>query len=210
MKKYILRNFIIFVICFFITFIVFYNFVSDLLTRFMAPSVTLYLSLMIFTAAVLYIFLISIINRKISTVHINILAVLYFGITIELSFLKTMSNFNGINLNPLNIITDFRNYFNLTLLLVITNMILYLPLGLYIRFKVKIGSFRLFIGFILYIFIIEAMQYIFHKGIFDVNDIILNSLGFLIGVLCCEIIMKPYDKRKIKSNFWKDNYENKN
>jgi glycopeptide antibiotics resistance protein len=176
----------------------------------MAPSAALYLSLMIFTATILYIFFISIINRKISTVHINILAVLYFGITIELSFLKTISNFNGINLNPLNIITDFRNYFSFTLLLVITNMLLYLPMGLYIRFKVKISSFRLFIGFILYIFFIEAMQYILHKGIFDVNDIILNSLGFLIGVLCCEIIMKPYDKRKIKSNFWEDNYENKN
>lgn len=49
-----------------------------------------------------------------------------------------------------------------------------------------------------------------YKGIFDVNDIILNSLGFLLGVLCCEIIMKSYDKRKIKSNFWEDNYENKN
>lgn len=49
-----------------------------------------------------------------------------------------------------------------------------------------------------------------YKGIFDVNDIILNSLGFLIGVLCCEIIMKSNDKCKIKSSFWEDNYENKN
>ena len=55
MKKSILRNFIIFVFCIFIPYVVFYNFVSDLLYRFMSPSNTLYLGLMIFAATLLYI-----------------------------------------------------------------------------------------------------------------------------------------------------------
>jgi hypothetical protein len=45
------------------------------------------------------------------------LAVLYFGMAIGLSFFKTTSNFSGINLNPFSIVVDFKEYFNHTLLL---------------------------------------------------------------------------------------------
>jgi glycopeptide antibiotics resistance protein len=125
---------------------------------------------------------------------------LYFGIAIGLSFFKTMSNFNGINLNPLSIINDFKNHFNHALLLAVTNTLLYVPLGIYIRFKVKISNFKLFIGFLLYILLIEVIQNVSHRGIFDINDIILNTLGFFIGVLCSNFIMKIPTKQNIESD----------
>lgn len=70
----------------------------------MSPSTSLYLGMMVFSTTILYVLYISIINEKISKVHVNLLAVMYFGLTIGLSFFKTMSNYNGINLNPFNII----------------------------------------------------------------------------------------------------------
>ena len=199
MKKNILRNCIILIICLFTTYIIFFNFVSELLTRFMSLSMSLYLGMMIFATTIFYVFSISIINKKVSKIHVNILVTMYFSITIGLSFFKTMSNFNGINLNPFNIITDFKEYFNFTLLLVVTNTLLYLPLGLFARFKVKVSNFVLLIWFLLYILMIEAMQYVLHRGIFDINDIILNTIGFLIGVLCSDFIIKFFIKRKVKS-----------
>lgn len=190
MKNNILRNSIILTICLFITYIVFYNFVSGLLTRFLSPSISLYLGMMIFTATALYIFSISVIDKKFNKLHVNILAVLYLGIVMVLSFFKTKSNFTGINLNPLSIINDFKVYFNHTLLLVVTNTLLYLPLGIYLKFKVKMSNLKLLIGFLLYILMIETIQYVSHRGIFDINDIILNTLGFFLGILCRDFFMK--------------------
>jgi glycopeptide antibiotics resistance protein len=199
MKKNILRNSIVLFICLFTTYFIFYNFVSELLTRFMSPSTGLYLGMMVFTTTILYVFSISIINKKISKVHVDFLTVMYFGLTIGLSFFKTMSNYNGINLNPFSIITDFKEYFNLTLLLVVTNTLLYFPLGLFVKFRSKVSNLKLLIWFLLYILIIEVMQYILHRGIFDINDIILNTIGFLIGVLCRDFVIKSSIKRKVKN-----------
>jgi glycopeptide antibiotics resistance protein len=199
MKKNILRNSIVLFICLFTTYFIFYNFVSELLTRFMSPSTGLYLGMMMFTTTILYVFSISIINKKISKVHVDFLTVMYFGLTIGLSFFKTMSNYNGINLNPFSIITDFKEYFNLTLLLVVTNTLLYFPLGLFVKFRSKVSNLKLLIWFLLYILIIEVMQYILHRGIFDINDIILNTIGFLIGVLCRDFVIKSSIKRKVKN-----------
>ncbi|MBK5241922.1 VanZ family protein [Clostridium sp.] len=199
MKKNILRNSIVLFICLFTTYFIFYNFVSELLTRFMSPSTGLYLGMMVFTTTILYVVSISIINKKISKVHVDFLTVMYFGLTIGLSFFKTMSNYNGINLNPFSIITDFKEYFNLTLLLVVTNTLLYFPLGLFVKFRSKVSNLKLLIWFLLYILIIEVMQYILHRGIFDINDIILNTIGFLIGILCRDFVIKSSIKRKVKN-----------
>jgi glycopeptide antibiotics resistance protein len=197
--KTILKNTIVFVICLFITYIIFYNFVSELLTRFMSPSLSLYLGMMIFATTFLYMLTISVINKRVRKIHTNILGVLYFGIAIGLSFFKTISNYSGINLNPFSVIVDFKQYFNHTLLLVVTNTLLYFPLGVFMKLRVKVNNFSLFTGFVVYILIIETMQYILHRGIFDINDIILNTIGFILGVLCSDFATNLTIKRKAKS-----------
>ena len=199
MKKNILRNCIILVVCLYTTYIMFYNFVSELLTRFMSPSTSLYIGMMIFTTTVFYVFIISVINKKVSRLHLNIIIAMYFGVTIGMSFFKTRVNYTGINLNPFNIIADFKEYFSFTLLLVITNMLIYFPLGLFLKAKAKISNLRLLLGFWAYILMIESMQYIFHRGIFDINDIILNTIGFFIGVLSNDFAIRASYKRKTKS-----------
>ena len=200
--KTILRNIFIFIICLLITYIIFYNFAAELIIRFMSPSIKLYIGMMIFSTAILYIITVSVINKRVSKVHVNILAILYFSIAIGLSFLKTTSNISGINLNPLSIFVDFKNYFNHTLLLVVTNALLYLPLGIYVKLRIKANNFSLVMGFILYILVVEVMQYILSRGIFDINDIILNTLGFVAGVLCCNFVVNLTMNRKKKVNFF--------
>jgi hypothetical protein len=65
LSKTLLRDTVVLVICIFITYIIFYNFVSELLIRFMSPSMSLYIGMMVFVTTVLYI-----------------LAALYFGLSI--------------------------------------------------------------------------------------------------------------------------------
>ncbi|ERI95401.1 VanZ-like protein [Clostridiales bacterium oral taxon 876 str. F0540] len=199
MKKNILKNSIVFIICLFITYIIFYNFVSELLIRFMTPSVSLYIGMMVFVTIVLYVLTISIINKEVKEIHINILAVLYFGLVILLSFFKMTSNFYGLNLNPLSVIGDFKEYFNHTLLQVVGNILLYFPLGAFVKSRIKGNNFRLLMGFLLYILIVETMQYILHRGIFDINDIILNTLGFIIGGMFSGIANKFHMQRKAEN-----------
>lgn len=199
MNKNLLKNIIVFVICLFITYIVFYNFVSELIKRLMPPSVSLYIGMMVFVTIVLYVFAISIINKKVKEIHITILAALYFSLVILLSFFKMTSNFYGLNLNPFSIITDFKEYFTHTLVLVIANAFLYFPLGAFVKFKIKHSNYSLLIGFLLYVLVIETMQYILHRGIFDINDIILNTLGFIIGVWFSDFVIKFHMQRKSES-----------
>ena len=73
----------------------------------------------------------------------------------------------------------------------ILNVIMLLPIGIFLplvcgkKINWKIG---LFIGFCIS-FSIEFMQLTLCRGMFDVDDIIHNSLGFLIGILISNRIM---------------------
>lgn len=124
---------------------------------------------------------------------------LYFVVVIGLSFFKSIHYFTGMNFNPLNIINEFRSYFQHTLFLLVSNLLIYLPLGIFVRFKMKVNNSKLIIGFLLYILLIEIMQYVSHTGIFDINDIILNTLGFLIGIYSCNLIWSLTFKHKVES-----------
>ncbi|MFL0248754.1 VanZ family protein [Clostridium sp. WILCCON 0185] len=199
MRKNLLKNIIVLIIFIFTTYIIFYNFVSELLIRLMTPSVSLYVGMMVFVTTFLYILTISVMNKGVKEIHINTLAVLYFGLVILLSFFKMTSNFYGLNLNPFSIIGDFKEYFNHTLLLVIANMLLYFPLGGFMKFRIKVNNFSLMMGFLVYILIVETMQYILHRGIFDINDIILNTLGFIIGALFSNFVIKHHRKERAES-----------
>lgn len=66
---------------------------------------------------------------------------------------------------------------------VIDNVILFIPIGILIMF-IMARKFRwlgITIGILLSVFI-EVSQLIFHRGLFEFDDIIHNSLGMLIGV----------------------------
>ena len=72
------------------------------------------------------------------------------------------------------------------------NVIMLLPLGIFLplvygkKIDWKVG---LLIGFCIS-FSIELMQLILCRGMFDVDDIIHNSLGFLMGILINNRILR--------------------
>ncbi len=65
---------------------------------------------------------------------------------------------------------------------VIGNIIIYMPMGYFFRKYIYLG--------ILVIIILELIQMLTNRGLFDIVDIILNSLGLLLGWLGVLIWMK--------------------
>lgn len=64
------------------------------------------------------------------------------------------------------------------------NIILFSPMAFFLYNKIKNPNFiKCFIVFIMIVFMIETSQYIFKIGIFDINDMILNTIGFILGYI---------------------------
>lgn len=64
------------------------------------------------------------------------------------------------------------------------NIILFIPFGFLGWIKNSFNNYKtLIFRFIFGIFIIESIQYLSRMGVFDIDDILLNSLGASIGFL---------------------------
>lgn len=74
------------------------------------------------------------------------------------------------------------------------NIILFVPVGFLfaVIFKELSGKRILFAGIVIGV-IFEVLQIVFKSGIFDIDDIILNSLGVIIGYLIFITLVKFYD-----------------
>jgi glycopeptide antibiotics resistance protein len=89
---------------------------------------------------------------------------------------KTISLYvNAISDGSMNMDIPIKNIFG--------NLILFLPMGIYLPFFIKkIDKARiLLIYMIILLFFIEILQLTTRKGSFDIDDFILNMLGGLIG-----------------------------
>ncbi|CUP61586.1 VanZ family protein [Clostridium baratii] len=163
---------------------------DDILVRITVSEYS-YLIVRVFLTLLLYYLILSIKNKQVRKYKIHIVFLIYLICILTLTFFKGAygDGVAGINLNPLEIINDF-NLSSNTLLLLLGNLFLYIPIGIYIRYILNISSVKLFLGIIIYCIIIESIQYITKLGIFDINDIILNSCGFIIGVLIYEKIRR--------------------
>lgn len=109
---------------------------------------------------------------------------------------------NSVNLIPFKTIKDYIIYRNnlsdnIKYGNILGNIILFIPFGSIVPTLLK-GRFRALKTF-LYSFcfslFIEIIQLFFRIGSFDVDDIILNTFGGLIGCLCYLIVRKIVIKR---------------
>lgn len=101
----------------------------------------------------------------------------------------------GWNMNIMNLITDF-TYSKYSKALLIGNIIVYIPIGYFVRKIIddKFNNYKLFLGFVIYITIIEVVQFYFALGNFDIVDILLNTIGFCIGIGVKLIVSKKRKK----------------
>lgn len=97
---------------------------------------------------------------------------------------------NGVNLMPFKTIQMYidaisSGSINLTSIIknLAGNIILFIPIGIYLPFySKKITTVKqVFIETLIIIFIVEMTQLVTMRGRFDVDDLILNTIGALIG-----------------------------
>ena len=69
------------------------------------------------------------------------------------------------------------------------NILLFIPLGIFIRF-INCKLIYILIFIIIFIVNLELIQYIYKTGVFDIIDIILNIIGVFIGI--CLINKRGY------------------
>lgn len=110
------------------------------------------------------------------------------------------------NIIPFATILDFFTKYiegNINLSIVMTNIIgniiAFAPFGIFlpIIFKDKINNFKKFtIIIIIIVFLVECIQFVTKRGTFDIDDIILNTLGAVIfyGITKITIVQKMITK----------------
>jgi glycopeptide antibiotics resistance protein len=114
----------------------------------------------------------------------------YFGFISKIAG-RTQSHKNKLNLIPFNTVLQYFSFTDMSDLLdfiinIFGNLIVFMPVGMFIQvfFGNRIWSSRisyvLIIGF-LFSLGVESTQLIMSVGVFDVDDLLLNTVGALIG-----------------------------
>ncbi len=108
-----------------------------------------------------------------------LLYLMFFG------FGRSPYDFNIVRLIPMFSTVDFIKetiQWKTILLNVFGNIVMFIPFGfLGIVFE-KLESFkRLIINFLSVIIMVEGLQYFSRLGVFDIDDVILNTIGMAIG-----------------------------
>ncbi|WP_426479851.1 VanZ family protein [Chryseobacterium sp. CBSDS_008] len=80
-----------------------------------------------------------------------------------------------------------------TVKIVLGNIIMFIPFGFLGWMIPELKKLKpLIFGFVSYIVIVEALQYFTRMGIFEVDDIILNTFGVYLGWVFCRMIEKRF------------------
>ena len=122
----------------------------------------------------------------------------YFILLIWLVLFKFATNLSelpsirGVNLIPFY----YKQGTNMHLREVIYNIIVFIPLGVYIQiFKEDWKKATKYLVVFLTSFIFEVVQFIFAIGATDITDLIGNTFGGILGILFCIIIKKIAPKK---------------
>lgn len=182
--------------CFLVSQIFCYFVLDDIIVDFFRSGPIVYIINRIIIAISLYIVSIAIYNRKINKMQIDVLFMLYSAFVLVFLFLKgnsyTANDFH-INLNPISIITDFETSNNAVSLL-LGNIILYIPFGVYFLYKLRYPQKRYCILLFTIPLFSETIQLFAGVGVFDINDIILNSIGITIGLFLYHVFTEKEGK----------------
>lgn len=126
----------------------------------------------------------------------------FISYIVLLTFLLFSSAFDSrtmlrtINLMPFKTILKYLtagSYLSLRVIIVnlVGNIIIFIPLGFYVKALIKKNFPTLLITFFIPV-LIEATQYLWAVGISDIDDVILNVIGEWLGVFFCYLLNKIY------------------
>lgn len=94
--------------------------------------------------------------------------------------------------STINFIQGVRDW-KVIVIIVLGNIVMFIPFGFLGWIFPKLRNLKtLVLNFIPAITIVEALQYFTRMGIFEIDDIILNTFGVYLGWLLCRFIEKKF------------------
>ncbi|MYL41207.1 VanZ family protein [Virgibacillus salexigens] len=135
--------------------------------------------------------------RKIQLSSIMFWAMLlfYVGLLIQLLFMRGDADFRSVNFIPFASINDYIQVDDgiqtrLVDVNVWGNILIFIPAGIYFMLLRKTRStLGVFLTIIVMSVAVEIIQYTFAIGATDIDDVILNSFGGLLGIILFYLIM---------------------
>ena len=131
-------------------------------------------------------------NKKKVVLYKELLVILFIIYALLLYYIVTFqdSNYGTSNYIPFKEIFRYEITSNLFYKNVLGNIFLFVPLGIFVTLYIKNKHFYLTMILSLIIsFSIECIQSVIGRT-FDIDDIILNTLGGLIGFILCKLFHK--------------------
>lgn len=124
--------------------------------------------------------------------------IVYILFLISITLLKGTVISKTYNFIPFRFIFEFSEVNkSISILNIVSNLLMFLPLGIILYFSNKKVLNSLFI--VIYTSLgIEVLQFLFKKGIFDIDDIILNTLGGLLGIFLFKYFLSPVSNKYIE------------
>lgn len=119
------------------------------------------------------------------------ITIIYYLLFLCCMFARPYQNEAIVNLNPLDIMNQFNNWHDIVI--VIFNVSIFIPLITIHSFFVEKLKTNVLICVILS-FVIEILQVIFHRGIFDICDILFYFIGIVIGV----VVLRWFNSNKVR------------
>lgn len=147
-------------------------------------SRNLFICTIFITLTAFFIYMISnvvFLNEDIK-IHANKFILIYILFLISITFFKTRLNTMSFVFDPLNSVWSLKYSLIPSLVNILGNLLMYIPIGMYIRYKLNSSIAILIVSFLIYILLVEFIQGITKTGVFDMNDVVTNTLGFIIGM----------------------------
>ncbi len=113
---------------------------------------------------------------------------------------------SGLNLTPFRTIAGY-SHFNywIAFMNIVGNVALFVPMGLYLQIFLKNKKILRSVALVCAVSVcVEAVQYLLGLGSADIDDVILNTLGGLLGVLIYRLLyawLKDREKAKTAVTF---------
>ncbi|WP_026990914.1 VanZ family protein [Flavobacterium subsaxonicum] len=139
--------------------------------------------------------------------YLKVVVYLYFLILIYITFFSGQRHSddlyeNNISFKLLESKWDYLNNFDdlyanqkrFVLIEVLGNLMLFMPFtaSIFVLVKKKISVLVLIAILLGVIISVESFQYLFHLGVFDIDDIVLNFTGGMIGLTVFNLFFRKY------------------
>lgn len=149
---------------------------------------------------------------QLENILLQILSIAYMGVLFKILFYSRLgqmtdqqpfySTYERVNFIPFHTISDFifAKEPGLALGNVLGNVLLFIPMGIFLSLhRPSKSGLKHFLMVILTSSLVEVLQGIFRIGVFDIDDILLNSLGGLIGILIYKLLKYTFKEKSAKS-----------